>query len=443
MKTLVLMRHGKAMPPAQDLQDEDRTLTTSGAEALAARLPHMLRMLEPHDKGHIWTSPARRARQTAELLQAALKKMHVSLEEGIEEHGCLWEQDLDGFITKLYGSSANLVFVVGHAPFVEDVVVELAGSTPTFKPGALCCLEVSTAKAGTDSASRTKGAARLQWFVQGPDTTRWLTLANLQSTLVQGAEEVERRREVFLENPDDPKTIHRFRTGIRSLRSQLAFIKPWQRSKQNAEAQTILRDIVRHTTLLRELDVFERQARSNPSSSPELLELCRQTASDERARVLKALSSKRVTRSFERAMDLAKHIAWKKHCARHGLPEAVVSERFDSLVESVQADLATLQLCDDERTHDVRKRAKQARYVSEANVSLLGADAVGIATGITAHHDTLGDVCDARANIRLINGFLQQDLPKVAVCELNLMRAQNETFLYSALRQSMADQTAD
>ena len=54
-KTLVVMRHGKAMPSAQTQQDIDRTLTKAGAWALEARLPRMLRLLEVgDDTAHIW-----------------------------------------------------------------------------------------------------------------------------------------------------------------------------------------------------------------------------------------------------------------------------------------------------------------------------------------------------------------------------------------------------
>lgn len=262
------------------------------------------------------------------------------------------------------------------------------------------------------------------------------TLACLQESLTRTAEKIEKYREAFFADPENTKTIHHFRTNIRSLRSQVAFIKPWQDSAQNAETQAILKEIVSHTSLLRELDVFEKQARSNPDSSAELLAFCKEEASDERTKVLKILSSKRVTRSFKRAMNLAKNVTWKRHYAKHGLSKEAVRERFDAMVESVGAEIADLKLWDEEQTHDVRKRAKRVRYVSEVNAEILGVDAVDIAKGMTAHQDDLGDVCDARANIRLINGFLHRSLPNIVVWELNLMRAQNETFLYSTLRSA-------
>ena len=270
---------------------------------------------------------------------------------------------------------------------------------------------------------------------QRHDKAEPLVQDQLQQTLANAAEVVQERRTAFFTNPDDVETNHHLRTSIRRLRSLVAFVKPWQRSRQNAETQTILRDIVRHTSLLRELDVFEGQARADSSSSPELIALCANAAAAERAKVLNALSSAQVTRPFERAMALAKNVEWKKRYATQGIPRGVVRARFDSMVESVTAELVALDPSDAEHTHDVRKRAKRARYVAELCADVLEADAVDVAKGMNAHQDGLGDICDARANIRLIDGFLEQDLSESVRQELVALRAQNEAHLLDAQKQ--------
>lgn len=439
IKTLVVMRHGKAMPAAESQQDRDRELTKAGAAALDARLPHMLRLLETGSStAQIWASPAKRACQTAELLKKALRANRVPLKKKIRLHESLWEQDLDTFLEELRSSDADFVFAVGHVPFVEDIVDELAGSTPPFSTGALACLEVHFADEDAQDVVPAQDTARLLWFVQGPVAAHWDTLDQLQAALTSTAEAIEDRREAFFATPEDIETIHRFRTNIRTLRSLLAFIKPWQDAGQNAETQAILREIVRYTSLLRELDVLEKQVRANADSSPKLIAFCQHEACAERTKVLKVLSSKRVTKQFRRAMALAKNVTWKKQFAEHGLPRSVVRARFDALIESVKTDLAHLSLTDDEQTHDVRKRAKRARYVSEFNVGILGEDAVGIAKDMMAHQDILGDVCDARANIRLISEFLERDLPKPVKRDLTSMRAENEAFLQSVLKEDQA-----
>jgi phosphohistidine phosphatase SixA len=433
-KTLVIMRHGKAMPLAQGQSDAERSLTKAGGAALSARLPHMLSLVEAEGgAARIWTSPATRARQTAKLLKKALRENHVSTDK-IEPHDCLWKQDVDGLLDDLRNSDAELVFAVGHAPFVENVVERLVGSSPSFSTGALGCLEVRLADADEGLDSSARDDARLLWFAQGPASADWNTLVQLQATMTAVANKIEDRRAAFFDHPEDIETIHRFRTNSRTLRSLVAFVKPWQSAEQNAETQVILRDIVRHTSRLRELDVLEKQVRTDPDASPKFRAYCTKAASAERAKVLGILSSKKVTRLFERAMSLSKSVAWKKRYALRGLPQDEVRARFDAMVESVSADLAALDLHDAERTHDVRKRAKRVRYTAEQFAAVLGPDASTVAEGMNAHQDDLGEVCDARANIRLIDEFLLRDLPKSIVRDLNRMRAQNVEFLRNALK---------
>ena len=443
MKTLIVMRHGEAMPLLPGQQDADRSLTKAGTMALEVRLPHMLGLLKARGRtAELWTSRATRARQTAELLEKALKGRRITLKNGIEELDSLWKQDIDEFVADLFATEAKLVFAVGHIPLIEDVVEELTDSTLSFSPGSLGCLEVNLDDMDARDVFSFDDSARLLWFVQGPDVEPWEPLAQLQKALTKTAEVIEGRREAFFANPSDIETIHRFRTNTRTLRSLVAFIKPWQKAKENAELQTTLRDIVRHTSRLRELDVFEKHARSNPDSSPELLAFCSREASAERAKVLQILRSKKVAKSFEKAMAVAKAVTWKRRIAKGGLSKDAIRARFDSMVESVSADLATVRLADAEHTHDVRKRAKRVRYVSELNEDILGADAVDIAKGMTAHQDNLGAVCDARANIRLINEFMQSPLTGTVAWELALMRAQNETFLFDALKANEAREFA-
>ena len=255
------------------------------------------------------------------------------------------------------------------------------------------------------------------------------TLVQLQAALTGRVEVIEERRAAFFADPSDIETIHRFRTNIRALRSLLAFIKPWQKSRQNAKTQTTLKEIVGYTSRLRELDVLEKHVRANPDASPKLVAFCEAEASEERKKVLDILSSKRVSKAFKRAMSSSRDIAWKKRYVKHGLSQDVVRERFDALIEKVGAELEGVDLTNPEQTHDVRKRAKRVRYVAEYGTDFLGPDAEDVAKTMTAHQDILGDVCDARANIRLLSEFLQRDLPKPVAKELAQMREENEATL--------------
>ncbi len=137
-------------------------------------------------------------------------------------------------------------------------------------------------------------------------------------------------------------------------------------------------------------------------------------------------------------MSLARSVTWKKSLNQRGISEKKIRARFDAMVAELEGELADLKLSDVERTHDVRKRAKRVRYAAENFKEILGDEAPAIAKGMTSHQDNLGAVCDARVNIALINEFLERNIPEHVAWELTLLRAQNETFLYSALRDDAA-----
>ena len=94
-RTLVLIRHDKAQERTEGLPDERRALTDAGSRALAARLPHALALLKTAGSGReaeVWSSPAVRARQTAEEAARTLGCPDVRICPS------LWEQDEESFL---------------------------------------------------------------------------------------------------------------------------------------------------------------------------------------------------------------------------------------------------------------------------------------------------------------------------------------------------------
>ncbi|MBR0405944.1 MAG: CHAD domain-containing protein [Eggerthellaceae bacterium] len=440
-KNLVLVRHGKALPLSDGQQDIDRSLSEAGIRSLKASLPHQLSMLkEGTCSVEVWTSPALRAIQTAELLYWALAKRNVNINGDIQEYESLWTQSESEFLADLRACKADTVFAVGHNPFVEDLAKSLVGAEIPCATGALVCLSLDFPDIAEDQSPATVDNSRLLWFAQGPISQRWKTLVKLEEIIAAAADSVDSKRKAFFDDPDDIETLHKFRVSIRTLRSLIAFVKPWQDAKQNAAIQSDLREIVGYTSKLRELDVFAQQARESTSGSEDLAVFCELEASCERERVISALKSKRLTRKLKRALSLARSLSWKKRFNKRGLSERKIRARFDAMISELEDELSDLKLSEVERTHDVRKRAKRVRYAAENFKDILGDDAPGIAKGMTSHQDNLGAVCDARVNISLINEFLERDIPEHVAWELTLLRAQNETFLYSALRDDAASE---
>ena len=401
-KTIVIMRHAKAKRPVEGQPDIERPLSEAGKRSMRATLCDSLAFWPKGNPGaEIWSSPAERTRQTAELLTAACKQKGIDTGGDFELLDCLWEGDATG---------------------------------------AMACISVDVDAFGApDGAEPDDGRAfphRLLWFAQGPISQRWKTLVTMEKVIAKAVDTVHEREDAFFADPDDAETMHKLRVSIRTLRSLIAFVRPWQDRSQNDAANVDLRDIVAVTSRLRELDVLAEQARESSDDTGELVAFCEEQAAVERASVMKALSSKALQKKLDRVSDELRSIKWKRRYRDEGIDPDEPRRRFDAMAEELQRDLEALDFAEVEKTHDVRKQAKRVRYSAERFSAILGDDAVQVSKDMTAHQDNLGAICDARVNIDIINGFALNELPEPIAWDLALLRAENETFLYKTLRES-------
>ncbi len=432
--TLILMRHGKAQRPSDDMLDMERKLTEAGKRSLSATLLYSLGLLSGKGTSvQVWSSPAARAEQTARIMMKACKRHGADVASDLVLVDALWSQDADAFLQMVESCESDVVVAVGHNPFIEDVTAKLTGSHIDFATGGFAAIDLSKETTTEGSVSY---PGRLLWFAQGPVSQRWRTVVHMERVLGDAADAVRERLDAFLAQPDDIETMHKFRVSIRTLRSLVAFVAPWQVPSQNKSVQAELKDIVAETSRLRELDVLTEQASAMEGSSLEFVAFCSDEAAQERARVSKVLSSKRTEKRIERVRNELHDVKWRKFVNAAGLEEADIRSRFDELAKSLEDDLAALDMTDVEKTHDVRKSAKRVRYDAEKFKALIGEDAVDIAKDMTAHQDNLGAICDARVNIDIINGLDLESLPDAVAWDLALLRAQNETFLYTTLRNA-------
>ena len=229
-----------------------------------------------------------------------------------------------------------------------------------------------------------------------------------EQRLDNAARLVVEKHAAFLEDPNDPETNHKLRVSIRTLRSLIDFMSPWQKRKQNKRIQQNLKFVVRRTSRLRELDVLCEIAQEG-GASDELLSFCEERAARERDAVVEALSSKDYAKAIRKATRATSKLRWKKGVAKKGPRGKAVRKRYDELATSLLSDLDALDENDYERVHDVRKRAKQIRYVSERFPEILGPDAVQAAKDMKAEQDRLGAICDARVNNEIVQTFIEEE----------------------------------
>jgi phosphohistidine phosphatase len=128
MKTVLILRHAKSDWGTPGLPDFERSLAKRGLEDA----PRMGEVLAQFDSvpDRILSSPARRAKQTAELVAKA-----CGFRKAIRWEDSFYEGDSEDLIAALQRlpETVERVLLIGHNPILEETVALLAAS---FSPVA-------------------------------------------------------------------------------------------------------------------------------------------------------------------------------------------------------------------------------------------------------------------------------------------------------------------
>lgn len=131
---LIFLRHGKAIEIGST-SDEDRYLTEKGTKKLEENLPYLGESLG-EDKVLIWSSPLKRAQETAEILKKFISDYDYS------EHDFIATGKIDFLIEELKKLESNsVVVVVGHEPSLSVWTFKLTGENLDMKKGSVVELE--------------------------------------------------------------------------------------------------------------------------------------------------------------------------------------------------------------------------------------------------------------------------------------------------------------
>ena len=412
-RSLVLVRHGKARLAEEGQADLQRPLTSAGKHSLAASLPTELapvrRLVEEGADVVVWSSPALRARQTAEIVCTAL------CVDGYEKHDILAGSDPAAMFLQAQEDPHKLIVLVGHTPTLDKISQASCGTRMPFKPGAVCMLSLDNAPGRPEN---------LRYFAQGPQVERWECADELACAIRKTGSAVTSCYHAFVDDPSDADAVHDLRISIRTLRSLLIFAEPWIKGKHAAKVEEKLRDLVRSTSDLREYDVLADVIAALDPAAHELAEACATMRAEEAERVLDFFATQKSQKAIGDLQDLTKHLPWKGQVKASGIEPEALAERYRSLWEAFAERCRTLDLKDTELTHDIRKDAKLLRYVTRALPDLLGDTAAQIGAEARAVQDRLGDLCDARANVEIIEGIPAERLSETAAAELVRLRAQ-------------------
>ena len=156
MKTLLIMRHAKSDRPPDIPDDFDRPLNKRGKKDV----PHMARVLRSGGliPDQILSSPAQRARQTAEGMAAGMDiTAPILFDEGLYMAS---SQSLTRVVAELPDTSASAL-VVAHNPGLEEWIESLCGGGLCLPTAGLALIHLDTSRWAELSAER----GQLQWFV--------------------------------------------------------------------------------------------------------------------------------------------------------------------------------------------------------------------------------------------------------------------------------------
>lgn len=161
MKTVLILRHAKSDWGTPGQADFDRPLAKRGLED-APRMGQVLALFKAIPQ-RILASPAKRARQTAQMVaQACGYEEAIQWEESFYEGG---SADLIAALRRL-PEAIERVLLIGHNPILEETVVSLCtaaanGGVIKIPTGGLVCLNFEI----SEWVEVAEGEGVLQWFV--------------------------------------------------------------------------------------------------------------------------------------------------------------------------------------------------------------------------------------------------------------------------------------
>ncbi len=216
---------------------------------------------------------------------------------------------------------------------------------------------------------------------------------------------------------DDPEGVHQARVGTRRLRSDLRTFAPMLDTGWLEPLREELGWIADELGAVRDLDVLrarlERQVSSipkddRPAGEPQLGRLDEQRAGA-LDRLHGALASKRYAELLDRLVDAATAPRMRRSDARRAAARALpklVRRPWRKLRRAVR-DLGSVP--SDEGLHQVRIRAKRARYAADVAVPVVGDPARDYAKALAGLQDVLGEHQDAVVAEDWLRESIEQD----------------------------------
>ncbi len=136
MITLIIIRHGEAEPKVDSIEDKERKLIKKGIKQMRRVAEFIDEMDYSFDR--ILASTYIRAYQSAEAILDDLGEDEKKIETINELDP---DKDPSEFINKIKESDNTSILVVGHEPFLSQLVRNLTGGNIEIKKGGLVVID--------------------------------------------------------------------------------------------------------------------------------------------------------------------------------------------------------------------------------------------------------------------------------------------------------------
>ncbi len=412
VRTLVLVRHGKAEKAPDGSSDLYRELTPDGRHALEIAYPRTFSLLEDYDDINVWSSPAIRAMQTAQVVANVLGV------DGIEVDQTLYDQNVDAILAQIATTPEETVVIVGHVPsldaiasrLLDAIASRLLGMTIRLNKGAALALELPQPEAAAEGEVATPAPASLLWFVDGPKPSVWGSLVSIEGEVTASAGELAASAERFFNNPDDADALCDFRMAVRRLRSLVSFLAPWESKKQAERADKVLRNLLDATARLRGIDIFSQTVddlvEAGELGENSLLPVaCAHERKLERSSFMELVRKKGLAKKLDALVKELSGFRWKKSVLARGLNEEDLKSRFDEELDALDQALFGLDLSSANAVYDARRDAKELHYVANRLGVVLGDERAQMSQYMDEIQRDLGALCNARTNATLADEF--------------------------------------
>lgn len=412
---LVLIRHGKAVERCA-YPDCDRQLTEEGAEVLRENYPYLCRYME-YENLELWSSPLKRADQTAKILSDICGIGEIRHFDFISS-GDLEELRIE--VEK--AEDSKTILVVGHEPHISSWIKDISGRRVNVKKGSVCEIEL---------LSRKPLSGRLNWYMEAGSLNSLQKQAaedftsEISEVLGRYSADIVGSRRAYLEYPGDMESVHKLRLSIRKYRSLLSFLKPVMKSSEYRKLQGRLCIMGSQLGYLRELDVLRQRwsevmggVGMDPGGSI-LLDALTRYRKKEEGIVRDYLADIDTAGSYDEIWSESLK-ALDPEAAAGLTSEGYVLATLDGWFASIEKDYKGIKKNNLKQIHRVRIKCKKYRYLSEIFSGMLEGRYEKRHMKAKWLQDSLGELCDSNRNIEAIREMIGKTENKSLESEIEL-----------------------